>query len=36
MNVKTLMVSSPVEITITYSGYRKFQADSRILPVEGK
>lgn len=36
INVKTLMVSSPVEITTTYSGYRKFQDDSRILPVEGK
>jgi hypothetical protein len=34
-NVKVL-VSSPVELTITYSGYRKFQADSRILPVDGK
>jgi hypothetical protein len=36
MNFKTLMVSSPMEITITYSGYRRFQADSRILPVDGR
>ncbi|HEY1759758.1 MAG TPA: hypothetical protein VGG72_30585 [Bryobacteraceae bacterium] len=35
LNIKVI-VSAPVEITITYSGYRKFQADSRILPVDGK
>lgn len=36
LNIKVLMVSGPVEITVTYSGYRKFQADSRILPADGK
>jgi hypothetical protein len=29
-------VPSPIEMTITYSGYRKFQADSRIMPVDGR
>ena len=35
-NVKTLMLSFPMEMTVTYSGYRKFQADSHIVPVDGK
>ena len=36
MKIKTMILSFPSEITITFSGYRKFQADSQIVPVEGK
>lgn len=36
MNEKILKWYFPVEITVSYGGYRKFQADSRILPVEAK
>jgi len=35
MEVRTPMMSFPVETTITYSGYRRFRADSRIVPVDG-